>query len=267
MISADGTRISVTSVGDGPGVVILHGAGITTVEYDRLAQGLARAGLTAHLYNRRGREGTAALTGHETVTTDMDDLAAVLAATGSTRLFGHSGGGFVAMQAGLHLPLSHIAVFDPAVAVQGCDFPRHFLEPFEQALAAGDPAVALALMGRDINRDHVAARLPMRAQVTMMHGFLHTPIGARMGALLPTVGPEVRRILDAESPASSYAAITAKVLLARGARSASYFGPICEQLASAIPQASTEVIAKAAHNAANIANAAFIGVFADFYRR
>ncbi len=86
-----------------------------------------------------------------------------------------------------------------------------------------------------------------------------------MGDLLATVAPEVRRILAARAPAAAYSNLTARVLLARGARSASYFGPICDALAAAIPQASTVVLAKASHNAANIAKPAFVEVFADFY--
>lgn len=264
-ISADGTQISVTSLGNGPGIVILHGAGISGHEYRRLASRFASAGFSAHLYNRRGRKGTAALTGRETAQTDMDDLAAVLEATESTRIFGHSGGGFVAMQAGLHLPVTHIGVYDPAVAIAECDFPRDFLGPFEEALA-GETARAVALMGRDINREEALARLPLGLQVQMMRAFLHTPIGARMGELLPTVGPELHRILDAEGPATAYSHTRAAVLVARGERSASYFGPICDALAEAIPNARTVVLPNARHNTANIAPESFVTAFADFYR-
>jgi len=188
----------------------------------------------------------------------------VLAETGSTRVFGHSGGAFVAMQAGHQLPVSHIGVYDPAVALTGCDFPQEFVIPFEQALAAGDEARAVALMGRDINREDPGARLPLPAQILMMRGFLRTPTGRRMGGLLARVAPEVRRILAAQTPAAQYSHLTSRVLLARGARSASYFGAICDALAAAIPAASTVVLAGSSHNAANIAKPAFVEVFADF---
>lgn len=263
-ISADGTRIEVQSTGQGPGIVILHGAGISGREYTRLAQRLG-ARLTVHLYNRRGRSGTAALTGHETPATDIEDLGAVLDATSSTRIFGHSGGAFVAMRAALQLPVTHVAVYDPAVAISGCDFPREFLAPFEEAVAAGDTARAMAIMGADINRDELAAKLPLRAQVMMSKAFLKTPIGARMSALIPTIAPELHRILDAEAPASAYSSITAAALIARGARSAGYYGPICDALAAAIPGARQIVIPKAAHNAANIAGPAFVEPFAQFF--
>jgi pimeloyl-ACP methyl ester carboxylesterase len=263
-VSQDGSRIQVTSTGHGPGVVVLHGAGISVREYDRLAARWSGR-LTVHLYNRRGRSGSAPLTGHETAATDLQDLAAVLEATGAQRVFGHSGGAFVAMQAGLHLPVTHIAVYDPAVAVAGCDFPRDFVRPFEQALARGDRARAVAIMSADINREDAASRLPFTMQVLLSRGFLKTPIGKRMADLLPTIGPELHRILDAEGPASQYSGITARVLLARGARSASYYGPMCDALAGAIPGATTLVIPHCSHNAANIATESFARPFAEFF--
>jgi pimeloyl-ACP methyl ester carboxylesterase len=262
--SADGSRIAVESVGTGPGIVVLHGAGISYREYRRLAKRLADR-FTVHLYNRRGRPDSPRLTGTETVSTDVADLAAVLQGTGAVNVFGHSGGAFVAMQAGLALPLERIGVYDPAVAIAGCDFPRAFVDPFEDAVDDGDDARAIAIMGRDVNRDDLAAKLPFRLQMLIVRGYLHTPIGRRMGELLPTIGPEMRRILDNEGPASNYAAIDAQVLLASGARSAGYFHPICESLASAMPRATSIVIPRSSHNAANIAPERFVRPFAEFF--
>src|SRR5262245_1453299 len=98
--SADGAGITVYSVGTGPGIVILHGGGVSERDYHRLA-GAWSDRFTVHLYNRRGRPDSAPLTGTETAATVLDDLAAVLECTGARNIFGHSGGGFVALRAGL----------------------------------------------------------------------------------------------------------------------------------------------------------------------
>ena len=58
--SADGAAVHVHSLGTGPGVVLLHGGGIAGREYHRLARALA-VRCTVHLYDRRGRAGSAAL--------------------------------------------------------------------------------------------------------------------------------------------------------------------------------------------------------------
>ena len=48
--SSDDAPITVHTVGSGPAVVVLHGAGVSVRDYRRLAQRLG-AGCTVHLYN------------------------------------------------------------------------------------------------------------------------------------------------------------------------------------------------------------------------
>lgn len=261
--TAQGSRVVVHTQGEGPGVVILHGAGVTAKDYRRLAERWAPR-LTVHRYSRRGCPESAPISGAETAATDLEDLAAVLDSTGARQVFGHSGGAFVATRASLSTPLDRIAVYDPAVALTGVDFPRDFLDPFEKAVARGDVPLALALMGADINRDTAAAKMPLSLQKLIVRGFLHTPPGKQMRDLLPTIVPEIRRILAAEGPASEYGSVGADVLLAYGERSSRYFGDICRSLDSALPSSQVLAMGKFSHNAANIARPAFAAPFADF---
>ena len=229
----DGATINVHSVGSGPGVVVLHGAGVSVRDYRRLADRLA-ARFTVHLYNRRGGPDAAPLTGAETDQTDLDDLAAVLAHTGARNLFGHSGGGFVALRAGLSLPLDRIVTYDAAIALDTVDFPRGFLGPFDAAVAAGDLTEAFVQMGK-IHPDTAAAKLPHWLQAAGVRGYLHTPWGKQMVQLLPTLSPAVHRIVDHQAPASDYSTIDAHVLLAYGSRSSQYFKDAAHLLAEALP--------------------------------
>jgi pimeloyl-ACP methyl ester carboxylesterase len=246
-----GARVTVHTVGAGPGLVVLHGAGVTVRDYRRLAERLATR-LTVHLYNRRGRPDSAALTGDETADTDLDDLAAVLAHTGARRLFGHSGGGFVALRAALTLPLDRIATYDAGIALDGVDFPRGFIEPFDAAIAAGDRVEAFVQAGQ-IHPDSAATKMPHWLQAWAVRAFLHTPPGKQMVDLLPTLSPEVRRILDHQVPASDYATIDAEVLLAYGSRSSQYFKDIGRTLATSLPHARALEIPRSSHNTANTA--------------
>lgn len=262
--STDGATVTIHTQGSGPGVVVLHGAGVTAKDYQRLANRWAPR-LTVHRYNRRGCPDSAPVSGSETAQTDIDDLAAVVEATGVSQVFGHSGGGFVAMRAGLSLPLTRIAVYDPAIALAGVDFPRDFLEPFKAAVAQDDLALAFAVMGAAINRDSFAAKLPLAVQKFVVRGFLLTPPGRQMRELLPTIVPEISRILAAQGPPSDYSTVSAEVLLAYGERSSGYFGDTCRALATAVPHSRIQPVAKSAHNAANIAKPAFAEPFADFF--
>ena len=201
--SADGATIVLRSIGEGPGVVILHGGGVAERDYHRLARH-CRTSSAVHLYNRRGRSDSAPLDGTETVATDIGDLAAVLEHTGARSIFGHSGGGFVALQAGLQLPLDRIAVYDPGLSI--CGRPSFaFFDAFAKAVRAGDDARAMTVMGRGVYPDDPARKLPFGvAELQITRAFLHTPVGRRLAELLPTTPPEICRIHDHDGPAADY---------------------------------------------------------------
>jgi len=261
--SADGAPVAIHTIGSGPGIVILHGGGIAQRDYHRLARALCDR-FTVHLYNRRGRVDSRPLDGTETVATDIDDLAAVLRHTGARSIFGHSGGGFVALRAGLSLPLDRIAVYDPAVSILGRPS-FAFVDEFERTVNSGDYPQALTVMGRAVHPDDPGSKLPFGVAKLITRGFLHTPIGKRLAELLPTAPPEIKRIHDHDGPASDYAGITADVLLAAGSRSSRYFTQNCKDLAAAIPRGRAIVIPNASHNAANIARKGFVEPFAGFF--
>ncbi|MET7399057.1 alpha/beta hydrolase [Dactylosporangium sp. NPDC005572] len=256
--------MTVHSVGQGPGVVVLHGGGITQSEYHRLANALADR-FTVHLYNRRGRVDSRPLDGTETAQTDLDDLAAVLEHTGARTVFGHSGGGFVALRAGIAgLPLDRIAVYDPGLCIDG--YPAfEFVAEAERLIEAGDTLGAMTVIARGADSDGTARRLPVPVGRFITRLFLATPIGKRMAELLPATGPEIRRIADHNGPASDYAGIQAEVLLASGARSGRHFTEHCAAVAAVVPRGRAIVIPGASHNAANIARPAFVAPFAEFF--
>lgn len=259
-----GGGFRVRSTGQGPGVVVLHGGGIDSREYERLARVLGER-CTVHLYDRRGRPGAPPyLSDHtHTVETDVDDLAHVLEGTGARRLLGHSGGAFVALRAGLRLPVERIAVYDPGVSVDG-SVASAWLEPFREAVRRGDTPRAMALMGAGADPDGAAARLPFAVQLLMCRLLLRTGVGRRIAEQLPTVATEVGQIVAHDGPATDYAAISAPTLLAAGARSARYFGTVCDALAAAMPDAVSVRIPRGTHNALNVARPGVVAPFADF---
>jgi pimeloyl-ACP methyl ester carboxylesterase len=261
--SGDGASIPVYSTGAGPGIVILHGGGVTHRDYLRLATALADR-FTVHLYNRRGRADTAPLTGTETAETDVADLGAVLEHTGARSVFGHSGGGFVALRAGLSLPVERIAVYDPGLLVDGRPS-GDFLEEFERLTRAGDYARAMTVMARATYPDDLGAKVPFAVALAMTRLFLRTSIGRRFVETMPTIPPEIRRIHEHGGPAADYAGITAELLLTAGSGSPGYFMQNCQAIADVTPNGRALLIPRSSHNAANIARPGFVRPFADFF--
>ncbi|BBH69901.1 hypothetical protein ACTI_65860 [Actinoplanes sp. OR16] len=264
MPAPDGAEIVLHSLGDGPGIVVVHGGGVTIDVYRRMAIRLADR-FTVHLYNRRGRADAAARAEPYDGEQDLDDLAAVLAHTGAGNVIGHSAGGFIALRAAArHLPITRLALYDPAVAVNGLT-PSAWLPAAQEAARAGDIARTLALTSAGINTHSPASRLPIALQVAMVKLFLRTPIGRSMGELVTTTLDETALIHRHDGPPSQWAGISASVLLACGAAGPPYYPPTIEALAGVIPHSRTLIVPRAGHDALNRAPQVLVDALADFF--
>ncbi len=122
--SADGTRIAVERSGDGPAVILIGGAFNDRSSVAALAAELAPA-FTAIAYDRRGRGDSGDAEGYS-VDREIEDLTAVIEhAGGSARLFGHSSGGNLAIEATVRgLAVDRLAVYEPAFVVGDGACPR-----------------------------------------------------------------------------------------------------------------------------------------------
>ncbi len=256
-----GGTFTVRSVGAGTPVVLLHGGGIDSREYEQFTRALGEH-RRVHLYDRPGRPGAPPLADDHDIEVDVDDLARVRQHTGASRLIGHSGGALVALRAAFRLPVDRLAVYDPGVSIDGSVSTAWF-EPYRRAMHAGDTARAMALVGAGADPEGASARLPFPVQMAIINIFMRTPVGRRM-LQRPTVESEVGQIIANDAPADAYAGMTARTLPAHGARSASYFGDVCDALVAAVPRATTMRIPRASHNAMNIARPAFVEPFATF---
>lgn len=252
----DGQTLVLRSTGQGPGVVVVHGGGVTVDVYARLAQRLSEA-CTVHLYNRRGRADAPARTEPYAVEDDVDDLAAVLEHTGARSVVGHSSGGFIALTAARRLPVERLALYDAAVSIDG-GFPSAWLDAARAAVREGDVALGLALTSRGINTHSAATRLPIGLQVALCRAFLRTGIGRTMGELLGSTLDESLQIHLHDGPASSWSDVTADVLLAYGAAGPRYYAGLNAALAGALPHARVLPVPRSGHDGLNRAPARLV---------
>ena len=259
----DGAPLVLHSTGAGPGIVVVHGGGVTIDLYRRLATALAPR-FTVHLYNRRGRGDAPARTEPYSYEQDVDDLGVVLEHTGAANVIGHSSGGFIALRAALKLPIDRLALYDAAVSVDG-GFPSAWLDDARAAARAGDVPRALALTAGGLNTQMATAKLPLGVRIAIIKVFMRTPIGRMMADLLPMTLDESATIRDHDGPADGYAGITAEVLLACGGDGPPYYVRLDEALARAIPHARTLVIPRSGHDALNRAHPRLVDPIADFF--
>ncbi|MEV6599883.1 alpha/beta fold hydrolase [Actinoplanes sp. NPDC051346] len=250
--AGDGAHIVLHSTGQGPGIVVVHGGGVTIDIYRRLAAALADR-FTVHLYNRRGRADAPPRSQPYTFAQEIDDLAAVLAHTGTGNVIGHSAGGFIALQAALRLPIDRLALYDAAISIDG-SFPAAWLDQAWEAANAGNTALAMALTSAGINTHLATSKLPLAVQVAICRLFLRTPIGRDMGELLAMTFEESHQIRLHDGPADQWSAVNAEVLLACGANGPRYYVQSNEALARALPHARTMLIPRSGHDAVNRAH-------------
>ncbi|HUC26569.1 MAG TPA: alpha/beta fold hydrolase [Streptosporangiaceae bacterium] len=140
--SADGTAIGFQRVGAGPAVILLHGAGQSSVNLMRLARALSVA-FTVYVPDRRGRGRSGPYGEFRGLGTEIEDLGALLDACGAARLFGLSAGAVIAIEAARVRPdITRLALYEPPLTFDGVVH-GDWAPAYERQLAAGRPGTAL----------------------------------------------------------------------------------------------------------------------------
>jgi len=258
--SRDGTRIGYRQLGHGPGIVLIHGAMESGESHIELARALAGA-FTVYLPDRRGRALSGPFGAGYTLRKEVEDVEALLDATGAHDIFGVSSGGIVALEAALTLPaVERVAVFEPALSVDG-SAPTAFLARFDQQIAAGKTAAALvtamkaAEMGPPIFNAIPCGLLEMLTRLMMGAEDRKATAGdVTMRKLAPTLHYDFQLVAETESSAERFAAIRPPVLLIGGTKSPAYLLKAVQTLAKLLPRARRAELAGLGHGASGNRN-------------
>jgi len=243
LTSADGTTIGYRKTGNGPGLIICHGAGRISQNYLELAGALADH-YTVYVPDRRGRGLSGPAGADYGIEKACEDLEAVIRATGAGFIFGHSAGGMIALETMLRLPVKKLAVYEPPVSVRGT-FPHAWLPGFEQALEHGKRKRAMAILLKGLQFIEAMGKMPLALLLLLVNaiGLLEgkKEPGTRMIDLLPTIVPDIKMVMALDDAYPRYAAIHIPVLLMAGERTASYFHQGIEVLGDTLPNAQVKV--------------------------
>ena len=244
--SADGTTIGYRQIGSGPALVIIHGGARASHHYLRLAEVLSDT-YTVYLPDRRGR-GLSGPKGEDySIKREIEDLRALLQKTNAHMLFGHSAGGFIALEAAVDLPIGKLALYEPAVSIDGSvDF--DWIDPVQKAFARNDPAAAFVIFIKGLHLNWMTG-LPFWFLYPMARLMLRDAEGREMVALLPTVVWEAKEIQRLDSTYERYHSISADTLLLNGRKSPAYLRNILPILTRTIPHAQQLELPGLNHNA------------------
>lgn len=241
--SADGTLVGYQSIGSGPGLIVLPGALSTGDDFLLFGQELADT-FTLHLVDRRGRGRSGPQGCEYSIVKECEDVAAVQAATGAAYLFGHSFGGFIALEAAKTHRFEKVAVYEPGISIDH-SIPLDWLPDFERALAARDDLAAFVAF----SRPHVKVfqRMPLWLAKAAMRPALRGELWEHMRPLLPSTVAEHKQVGVYDSIYQSYAAVTAPVLLVAGGKSEPWAQKAIAALGRTIPRAQAAVLPKLEH--------------------
>lgn len=241
--SADGTRIAYRRFGRGPALVLLHGSMETSFNHLRLARELAD-GFTVCVPDRRGRgqsgpHGTGYDLGHE-----VEDVKALLTATGATNLFGVSAGGVVALETARVVPaVRKLVLYEPALLGEGAPIKFGWIARFDKELAAGDTAAALvtSMIGLRLGPPVLKA-MPRKFLAALTGKLMKSedskakPGEVTMRMLAPSVRYEGQLLAEAAGTIAKYSTLHAKVLLLGGRKGLPWLKPSLAELERTLPR-------------------------------
>jgi pimeloyl-ACP methyl ester carboxylesterase len=242
--SRDGTAIGYVTVGDGEGMLVLGGAWRTGRDYMPFGRALADW-FAVHLIDRRGRGRSGPQGQSYSIEREIEDLIAVQAQTGARKVFGHSYGGLVALEAARRSSaFTDVVVYEPGVSIGG-SIPMGWMARYGELLAAGDRRGAFAVMVRGAGgAPPIVEHLPVWYLRLLLRVVIRDRAWRRIDSLMEASLAEHTQVgaLD-EDTADRYGAITARTVLLGGGKSRSRFTTVpFAALTAAVPDATAEII-------------------------
>ena len=248
--SADGTPIAYERSGSGPALVVATGAFCDRMSSAPLAEHLGDR-YTVYRFDRRGR-GDSGDTPPWSVRREVEDLAAVVAATGEAPLvYGHSSGASLALEsAAAGVPMDKLAVYEPPY-VPGEGTTPEMADRLASLCASGEPEEAAALFLRNTG-------MPAE-QVQQMRAMPHW---TRMVALAPPLAYDVRLSDGGAVPVERLGAIGCPTLALAGQLSPPWAIDGAAAIAAAVPGGRSQIVAGQHHG---IDQAIAAAVLAQFF--
>ena len=255
--SADGASIGYRRFGAGPAILLLHGSMSSGAHHTELAQALADQ-FTVIVPDRRGRGLSPAFQAGagEELRAELDDLAALIAATGAHDLFGLSSGACILLNAARSNPaIRRIALYEPPL-VRDRAAAERFLRTFDAEMARGriGPAMVTAMRGAQMGPRWFRAlpkALTGRLIAMGMRGEAKKPAGPypTMAELAPTLHTDFAVVSASSGRLDDWRSIGAATLLLGGATSAPYLNAALDDLERVLPNARRVELAGVGHEA------------------
>lgn len=241
--SRDGATIGYRQLGHGPGIVALHGAMESAQSHMQLASVLADT-FTVYLPDRRGRGLSGPYGEGYDMRKEVEDLDALLTATGAHYVFGVSAGGLICLQAALTLSSIHkVALYEPALIVNG-SISTAFLARYDREIAEGKIAAALVT---GMKGAHMGPAFLNAMPNWLLESFTNSAMKSEdkqardgdvtMRKLAPTLHYDFQIVSEMAETLERFRDVRAEVLLLSGSKSPAYLRLAVDALTKVLPHA------------------------------
>jgi pimeloyl-ACP methyl ester carboxylesterase len=232
----DGVSIACEVSGEGPPLVLVHGAGSARWSFNGVRPRLERR-FTVIAIDRRGR-GDSSDADEYGLELECDDVAAVVRDAGpGALLFGHSYGGLVAAGSALQLDLPRLVLYEPAMG--GGLTTADTIDRWERLIEADERDTVLREFFRDIAGYDDAA----------IHELSSSPVWELRRRIVPTLPRELRAELAHRFEADLLGTLDIPVLMLVGSESPGWAVRSVAAHADAIPDAETRTLEGQGHSA------------------
>jgi pimeloyl-ACP methyl ester carboxylesterase len=242
VVSRDGTSIGYLHLGHGPAVVVLHGSNESARSHTQLAVALADA-FTVYLPDRRGRGTSGPHRPDHSMRTEVEDLSAVVAASGAQKVFGVSVSALIAFEgARLDPGIRQVAAYEPALLMSRTGY-TEWVSRFDEEMRRGEMAAALITSMRGLDLGPAAFKVVPRRLLEALTSKAMKAEDKRasgetvtMRKLAPTLRYEGLLLAETAGTIDTFGDVPADVLLLGGdMKRPAFIRPAYDALSATLP--------------------------------
>jgi pimeloyl-ACP methyl ester carboxylesterase len=219
--SKDGTIIGYRQMGNGPGLILLHGGFNTSQHMMKLGTALSDE-FTVYIPDRRGRGLSGPFGDNYSLQKEDEDLDAILKKTDSHYVFGTADGALFALHAAISLKaIQKVFAFEPVLFVgqPGVEEFKELLARFEKKVDEDKLADAMVVLTKGANIKFINYLIPDFILEEIFKLYLWNEDRKATGddvsgrELLPLANYEFQLVQETEGTIDDYKNVSAEVLL------------------------------------------------------
>ncbi|HEY4197509.1 MAG TPA: alpha/beta hydrolase [Mucilaginibacter sp.] len=241
VVSKDGTTISYRQLGQGPGLIIVHGGMQAAQNFMKLANALASQ-YTLYMPDRRGR-GASGVPGVDYgIEKECEDIEALLVKTGARFIFGLSSGAIISLNATLKYPaIRKAAIYEPPFPIDPTTPDYRFIKRYNKEIAQNKPGAAFISVITGLKMSFLLGLVPRFIMEPLANMLMKRneeqlqPGEIPLNALVPCFKYDHILVDETKGELDKFRQVKADILLLSGSRSPHFLKQVINRLKAMVP--------------------------------